>query len=354
MPTAYEASQARPDRRARACSQPLSPPVAVDIEPLPVVRLAEVEPEDPGKRWLVEGLWLRSGVGALGGHPKSLKTWCALDLALSVASGTPALGGHAVQEPGPVLVCAVEDSLQDLRFRFDQLAAARGVHLGPLDIDLLATPALRLDDQRDQDRLDQTLRARPVRLLVLDPFVRLVARVDENSSGDVSRVLGFLRALQREHDTAIVLVHHTRKNTSGNTGGHNLRGSSDFFAWVDSCLSLVRRQDEVLLHIEHRAARTPLPLRVRLVETPSLHLVTEPLDEDPAGPPQGLENRVLALLSASTPRSTNELRDLLRVRKQRIVDLLRRMEEAGLVRRLERGYTLPPRGGAPAPGETPS
>lgn len=280
-----------------------------------------------------------------------MKTWCALDLALSVASGTPALGRYPVHEPGPVLVCAVEDSLPDLRFRFEQFAAARGVEIGALDIALLAIPALRLDDVADQERLDRTLAARPVRLLVLDPFVRLVARVDENSSGDVSRVLGFLRRLQRQHDLAIVLVHHTRKNTSGQAGGHNLRGSSDFFAWVDSCLSLVRREEDVLLHIEHRAARSPAPIRLRLEEVPTLHLVTEALE---AGThlPQGLEAQVVGLLSAGTPLSTNQLRDLLRVRKQRIVDLLRRMEEAGLVRRLEKGYALPQRGVA-GPGGTP-
>lgn len=314
-------------------------------ETLPVVRLAEIEAEDPERRWLIEDLWLRSGVGALGGHPKSLKTMCALDLALSVASGTPALGRYPVHAPGPVLVCAVEDSLPDLRFRFEQFATARGVEVGDLDIALLAIPALRLDDPADQERLDRTLATRPVRLLVLDPFVRLVARVDENSSGDVSRVLGFLRVLQREHDLAIVLVHHTRKNTSGNAGGHNLRGSSDFFAWVDSCLSLVRRDEDVLLHIEHRAARSPAPLRLRLAETPTLHLITEALD---AGThlPQGLDDQVLALLSAGDPLSTNQLRDLLRVRKQRIIDLLRRMQGAGLVRRLEKGYVLPPRGAA--------
>jgi RecA-family ATPase len=63
---------------------------------------------------------------------------------------------------------------------------------------------------KDQQRLHHTVAAISPRLIVLDPFVRLV-RIDENRADEVSAVLGFLRQLQREHDVAVLVVHHARK-----------------------------------------------------------------------------------------------------------------------------------------------
>lgn len=76
--------------------------------PFPVVQVASI-PEDRGPQWLVDGLWAEEGVGIVGGAPKCCKTWLALDLALSVASGTPALGAyprHLTSEPRHFATCA--------------------------------------------------------------------------------------------------------------------------------------------------------------------------------------------------------------------------------------------------------
>ena len=65
------------------------------------------------------GWWNSSGcassVGVIGGAPKCAKTWLGLDMALSVATGTPCLGKYAVPEPGPVLVYLAEDALPVVR-----------------------------------------------------------------------------------------------------------------------------------------------------------------------------------------------------------------------------------------------
>src|SRR3989337_722470 len=68
---------------------------------LPVVRPCDLEGLCPERRWLVDRLWARAGVGIIGGSPKLGKSWLGLDLAVSVASATPCLDTFAVQEPGP-------------------------------------------------------------------------------------------------------------------------------------------------------------------------------------------------------------------------------------------------------------
>ena len=67
----------------------------------PVVRVAELPMNELAERWLVEQLWCADSVGVIGGAPKCAKTWLGLDMALSVATGTPCLGKYPVPEPGP-------------------------------------------------------------------------------------------------------------------------------------------------------------------------------------------------------------------------------------------------------------
>jgi RecA-family ATPase len=196
---------------------------------LPFCHVAAVDPKPKEAMWLVESLWAASGVGIIAGAPKALKTWFATELAIAVASGKDALARFPVKLKGPVLVYAAEDDLPAMRSRFQSVADARGVDLKDTPIYLIDLPSLRLDDDLQLRRLRATVADLHPRLLVLDPFIRIV-NLDENSSQAVSAVLGSLRALQREHDVAIAVVHHLRKTLSGHLG-QQLRGSGDFAAW---------------------------------------------------------------------------------------------------------------------------
>src|SRR5205807_742236 len=195
-----------------------------------------------------DGLLLISkAVGIIGGAPKSLKTWMALEMAVSVASGSACLARFAVPSPGPVLLYAAEDSESALRSRLESLARHHGLDLAYLDIRVITADSLQLDRMADQQRLEATLMLhRPV-LLVLDPLVRLHA-IDENAAGEIAALLGYLRVLQRKTGSAIALVHHAKKAVSAHGGaGYSLRGSSDLYAWVDSFLYLRRHHGQLML-----------------------------------------------------------------------------------------------------------
>jgi RecA-family ATPase len=152
-------------------------------EVLPVVRVGEIPSQVNTQRWLVEGLWGASSVGVIGGAPKCAKTWLGLDMALSVATGTPCLGKYAVPEPGPVLVYLAEDALLVVRERVAGMARYRGIDLAGVDIHVITAPVLRLDRGADRTRLLETTKRLRHRLLLLDPLVRLHG-IDENNAGD--------------------------------------------------------------------------------------------------------------------------------------------------------------------------
>jgi RecA-family ATPase len=223
---------------------------------LPVVRVAELPSEELAERWLVEQLWCAHAVGVIGGAPKCAKTWLGLDMALSVATGTPCLGKYPVPEPGPVLIYLAEDALRAVRERIEGMARHRGPDLDEVGIHVITVPVLRLDHDRDRTRLWETVRRLRPRLLVLDPLVRLHG-IDENHDGDVAELLGYFRTLQRELGLSVLLVLHTRKNAAAGLG---LRGSGDIHAFGDSNLYLRRTEEHLILASEHQAAPASLPV----------------------------------------------------------------------------------------------
>lgn len=314
-------------------------------ETLPVVRAADFIDANETQRWLVSSLWGRAAVGILGGPPKCCKSWLALDLAVSVASRTPALGRFAVEDPGSVMLYMAEDAAAVVKARLTGLCHHRGLRLEGLPIDVITAPSLRIDRAADQERLARTVSRAAPRLLVLDPFVRL-HRVDENDAGQVSAVLGYLRALQRGLDVAVLVVHHARKNGGGGQAGQSLRGSGDLHAWGDSNLYIRRHQGNLALTIEHRAAQAPEPVSLRLVADSrrgEAHLaLADPARDEPAGNANDLEQSVVAALAAADePLGRTALRDTLRVRNERLGEALALLATRGAIVRVGDRWAVP-------------
>ncbi len=313
---------------------------------LPIASPAEITSTPKEHNWLVRDLWGRSAVGILGGAPKTCKSWLGLDMAVSVSSATSCLGRLRVDCPGMALIYLAEDSPAMVRSRIESICAHRDLDITSLDLKLITAPALRLDLLRDQARLIATIdKLRPC-LLLLDPLIRL-HRLDENSSSDISGLLGFLRELQRSYDLAVVLVHHTSKKHRANPG-MALRGSSDIHAFGDSNLYLTKKDDKLTLTIEHRAAACPDPLALQLVSRPDgsathLELVSGTTTDDQASTqPPSLENQVINLLAiAASPQYRSQLRSKLRVNNQRLGKALAVLEHKGTIQRTDQGWMLP-------------
>ncbi len=277
--------------------------------PLPVVRVSELEAK-VGTQWLIEKLWLAEGVGIIGGPPRAYKSLLALDMAVSVASGSTCLGGFPVHDRGPVLLYAAEDSPSVLRLRLQSLARNRRIDLDTLDVHVITAGLLRLDQREHQERLQTTVARHRPRLLILDPLVRIHC-ADENASNAMSALLGYFRALRRALGVAVALVHHSRKQLAFGAG-YSLRGSSDVYAWTDCLLFLQRRGDRRALLIEHRAAPGLGPLALELVSpedpsnAPCLRLVSAPEAAVPQQQEDPCKARILELLAESPEPLTAE------------------------------------------------
>ena len=304
----------------------------------PAHRLAERATE---QSWLVSSLWSEEAVGIIGGEPKCCKSFLALDLAVSVAAGTPCLRRFAVPRRGRVLLYAAEDALHIVRRRLEGICTAAGVALADLDVQVITTPTVRLDLAADRKSLDETIATLAPRLMVLDPFVRL-HRIDENASGEVAPLLAYLRELQRRHGIAVIVVHHAKKGASHVRAGQALRGSSEFHAWGDSNLYLRRAGEELTLTVEHRAAPAMPTIALELAQRADALALEVSDRRTPQTPPhRSVDERIAtALAGVDRPLPFAELRALCRVRTATLYERLAALTEQGSLIRSDDGYRL--------------
>lgn len=314
---------------------------------LPVLRVGEIPLQASPRRWLIEDLWGASSVGFLAGSPKSCKSFMGLDMAVSVATATPCLGRYRVEEPGRVLIYLAEDSLPAVRERVEGVVRHRALSLTSLDLHVITSSSLRLDQKSDRDRLLETVRTLRPRLLLLDPLVRMHS-LDENHSTAIAGLLSYIRELERQFELSVVIVHHTRKSgANGGSNGQSLRGSGDLYAFFDSALYLRRVRDDLVLSVEHRAAAPPKPVRLELVTSNEDAIHLEVLGEvvgEKGQRERDLERAAVEALANHDTLTRGELRKTLGVKNERLGEVLESLERDGLLERDARGWRLTSRG----------
>jgi RecA-family ATPase len=307
---------------------------------LPYCRVHNIE-ERKETAWLIDSLWLAEAAGIIGGQPKCCKSWLGLDAAVSIASGTPCLGRFAANISGPALVYLAEDQVSEVRIRVANICKSRGLAVEQLDLTVITAPVLRLDDERDRERLWRTLERIAPRLLLLDPLVRL-HRLDENNSRDIASILGFLREIQRHFKSSVMLTHHVSKRAHSRPG-QGLRGSSDLHAFGDSNLYLSRTGDDLVLAAEHRSAAATENIRLELTVGDGIHLraIDEPKKSILSIATEKLEDRILHhLAQAPGPLPRSDLRTRLKTNNQRFGQALAVLLATGRVVATPSGIAL--------------
>jgi hypothetical protein len=309
---------------------------------LPFQRASQLAIAGPQTHWLVQDLWSDQAVGILGGEPKCCKSFLALDIAVSVASGAPCLRHFAVRRQGKVLLFPAEDSLAVVRQRLEGIANAAGASFPGLPVEVITAPSLRLDTAADRQRLTNTVQDLQPILLILDPLIRL-HRVDENDATQVAGLLSFLRELQRKFHLAILLVHHARKDSNSTRPGQALRGSSELHGWGDSNLYMRRKGSQMTLSTEHRAAPSQDHIPLQLTQSGpalALTLTQQPMSE-PKTQPTAVDRVRSALAQLQEPVfSVQQLRKLCAIRTETLCAALEELTQQGELSRNSKGYQL--------------
>ena len=179
--------------------------------------------------WLVRGYVEADSLALVYGEPGHGKSFLAIDLAASIATGTPWHGAET--KPGAVFYIAGE-GLNGLSRRFKAWETTRGASLAgvPLYVSQRAAP---LDDNasaaevlRVVDDLAAEAGQAPA-LIVVDTLARCFGG-DENSATDIGAFVTNLDALRHRWQATVLVVHHSGKDASrGARGSTALRGAVD-------------------------------------------------------------------------------------------------------------------------------
>lgn len=172
-------------------------------------------------QWVVQDI-LPTGVSMLLAKPKQGKSWFALDLAMAVATGSPALGCKSTLK-GDVLYFAFEDNQRRMSTRINQLARHRFGRV-PDNANLITgSQGIPRLSQGFEDELDLYLRNQPnTRLVVVDPFTFIETppkrkQAMRSYQEDYDAIVRLTNLTREKHpQVAILLVYHMRKAGSGN------------------------------------------------------------------------------------------------------------------------------------------
>ncbi|WP_167759161.1 AAA family ATPase [Blastococcus sp. TF02A-35] len=171
---------------------------------------ADVDAAGP-RRWLIRGIWPAGAYGVHAAEPKAGKTWNALDLAVSVASGTPWLGQHPIDTSGHVVVFAGEGGDGNIVRRVRAIATGRGITSDDMPISVCTRAPHLADDEHLAAMADHLAATRPV-LVVLDPFYLAAGGADGKDLYSMGRLLEKPQHLCEHAGASLVVVTHFNRS----------------------------------------------------------------------------------------------------------------------------------------------
>jgi hypothetical protein len=188
--------------------------------PLTTDELLEMERPE----WLIDGIFPQ-GLNVMFGSPKSGKSYLALTMAWSIATGMPWFSRNRLQDPRQVLYLAGE-GVGDLRLRAESILEHSDVHPGGR---LAWWPiSLQLARETDAAKLRLEVEKLDAQVIFVDTWARYAGVRDENDAAQTQSALSALEALSRD-GRSIVLIHHSSK-------AGEMRGSSALAGAVESAV----------------------------------------------------------------------------------------------------------------------
>src|SRR5512135_1313357 len=267
--------------------------IAVDLgvvaPPLPEIvslrALAEAAPLPPPE--LVEGVLHQGCKMILSGTSKSNKTWCLLNLAVSVASGTEWLSRRTAK----MAVLYLNFELHDwaVAQRLISICGVRPECKGIGDtLHLWNLRGHNADIALLRPRLEEHLDRYQFGLIILDPVYKVLGDRDENANGEIAGLMNELERLAQRTRAAIVIAHHFAKGDS--TVKNAIDRMSGAGAWArdpDSLVVMTRHEEEDCFTVTSILRNLPqLPEFVVEWDYPLMRLAKE-LNPEALRRPQG-------------------------------------------------------------------
>jgi hypothetical protein len=189
-------------------------------------------------KWVIKNL-LPVGLTIIGGPPKEAKkSTLTLAMAALVAGYKCSVLPAEISEvalPGIVMAWSFEAAAGEIRHTMEKEMLIKTPDDGGFLI-ADAPEEYLLDDPEGSSQIMHWLDAKKPRVAIIDPL-RNAHSLDEKESGELCRILIPLRRWAKENDSAVIVVHHTRKlDEERSYNMQDLRGSSALYGLADGIL----------------------------------------------------------------------------------------------------------------------
>lgn len=230
--------------------------------------------------WLVESLIPKQATMIIGGEQGLGKSWMLLDLAFSLASGTPWMGLFPTQK-ATVLYVDEENAPQLVRERVQKLLSARPeLNAEDLPVHFRIGQGLDLTNDESRGLLVQQIRELKPTLVIIDSLVRSNG-AEENSASEMRRVFAQVKRLMDEFGTSFVFADHEAKGAIYHQqeqrapSAQDLRGSNEKAAFADAVLSVRKKEGSLQAwHTKSRWGKSVATFRVFIEDVPGQEATT--------------------------------------------------------------------------------
>lgn len=181
---------------------------------------------DKRGRWIIQKFLKVGKVGIFAGASQSFKTFVLLRISACVANGQ-SIGSCKVEQSDVHYVAA--EGAADIAMRLHALERKHGsvgerISFSHRSVDLRVKEDIAFMKGVLAEHENRT--GNKIRLLVIDTLSQSARGLDENNAKEVSHFIGACADFAKQHDLAIILVHHLGKDGK-------LRGSSAFEGNLD-------------------------------------------------------------------------------------------------------------------------
>lgn len=176
----------------------------------------------PPMEWLVDDILVDNSLAVLVGESGVGKSFMAIDLAASIATGQDKWHGRRIGRSGKVVYLAGEglSGLNKRRMAWEKIhktTIGSNFHILPTGIEA--------DTKYWDYFVDYVEEVEPV-LTVIDTLSQTAGRLEENTPSEMARYLKQCGRLREASGGTVLVLHHTGKN-GGYRGGSSIKGNVD-------------------------------------------------------------------------------------------------------------------------------
>lgn len=278
----------------------------------------------PDPEPLIDGVIYRDSLAWLYGKPGSAKSFVALDWAGCIAAGMP--WQYRATSRGPVLYLVAE-GVSGVRRR---VRAWEEAFRQPMkDVTFLPVAVQLLHGVDRQAFLALVAEMAPC-LVVIDTQARVTVGADENSNGEMGKVVQAADEIRQACGACVLMVHHSGKS------GLDLRGASAFEGAATSIAKVTKDGEYVEVHSDKQKDVEPFDtVFLRLSPTGQSAVLISRSSVDAAGEATVTEQKILDTIResfATTSASASQLAEVSGLAKSSLYRGLTALEKRGALR----------------------